>query len=87
MGAVSALYDYDAQQEEEVTFGEGDTMVLYDKDDPDWYLVKLENGEIGLAPSNYLEEVKYIGFIRNTPICLRPRTNHHCLVIRPLARK
>lgn len=57
MGAVSALYDYEAQQEEEVTFAEGDTMVLYDKDDPDWYLVKLENGEIGLAPSNYLEEV------------------------------
>ncbi|CAM0140066.1 cytoskeletal protein binding protein [Umbelopsis sp. WA50703] len=56
LGAVSAIYDYEAQQEEEVTFAEGDTMVLYDKDDPDWYLVKLENGEIGLAPSNYLEE-------------------------------
>jgi hypothetical protein len=54
---VSAQYDYTAQQEEEVSFVEGDTMVLYDKDDPDWYLVKLENGEIGLAPSNYVEEV------------------------------
>jgi hypothetical protein len=55
---VSAQYDYEAQQEEEVSFAEGDTMVLYDKDDPDWYLVKLENGEIGLAPSNYVEEVR-----------------------------
>ncbi|KAG2175025.1 hypothetical protein INT43_006087, partial [Umbelopsis isabellina] len=42
LGAVSALYDYEAQQEEEVTFGEGDTMVLYDKDDPDWYLAATE---------------------------------------------
>ncbi|KAG2189202.1 hypothetical protein INT44_004344, partial [Umbelopsis vinacea] len=56
IGAVSAQFDYDAQQEEEVSFKENDTMILYDKDDPDWYLVKLENGDIGLAPSNYVEE-------------------------------
>jgi hypothetical protein len=69
LGAVSAIYDYEAQQEEEVTFAEGDTMVLYDKDDPDWYLVKLENGEIGLAPSNYLEEVSVLGVIWTMSIC------------------
>jgi hypothetical protein len=32
-------------------------MTLYDKDDADWYLVKVRSGEIGLAPSNYIRQV------------------------------
>lgn len=32
-------------------------MTLYDKDDADWYLVKVKSGEIGLAPSNYIRQV------------------------------
>lgn len=31
-------------------------MLLYEKDDSDWYLVKLGD-ELGLAPSNYVNEV------------------------------
>jgi hypothetical protein len=30
-------------------------MDLLETDDPDWYLVKLSDGQIGLAPSNYLQ--------------------------------
>jgi hypothetical protein len=32
-------------------------MTLYEKDDADWYLVQLQSGVIGLAPSNYTKEV------------------------------
>lgn len=31
---------------------------LYEKDDPDWFIVEKVNGDIGLAPSNYVEETK-----------------------------
>lgn len=33
-------------------------MDLLETDDPDWYLVKLANGQIGLAPSNYVEPIE-----------------------------
>ncbi|CAO3628486.1 unnamed protein product [Cunninghamella echinulata] len=49
------MYDYDAQQEEELTVKEDEILVLYENDDPDWYLVKSRNGAIGLTPSNYVE--------------------------------
>ncbi|KAI9308328.1 hypothetical protein BJ944DRAFT_260437 [Cunninghamella echinulata] len=55
IGKVRAEYDYDAQQEEELSFTEGQELWLIEQDDPDWYLVKLENGDIGLAPSNYVQ--------------------------------
>jgi hypothetical protein len=54
IGRVRAEYDYTAQQEEELSFQEGQEMDLLEQDDPDWYLVKLDNGDIGLAPSNYV---------------------------------
>lgn len=54
------MYDYDAQQEEELTIKEDEILVLYENDDPDWYLVKSRNGDIGLAPSNYVETVSNI---------------------------
>lgn len=57
IGTVKALYDYTAQQDEELSFQEDDVMILYENDDPDWFLVKAKNGTIGLVPSNYIEEV------------------------------
>ncbi|KAI8085032.1 uncharacterized protein BX664DRAFT_338374 [Halteromyces radiatus] len=54
IGKVRAEYDYDAQQEEELSFTEGQEMWLLERDDPDWYLVKLDTGDIGLAPANYV---------------------------------
>ncbi|KAI8085894.1 uncharacterized protein B0P05DRAFT_534144 [Gilbertella persicaria] len=56
IGTVKALYDYNAQSVEEVSFKENETLSLYEKDDPDWYVVEKENGDIGLAPSNYIQE-------------------------------
>lgn len=58
IGAVKAIYDYSAQSEEELTLKEDEVYTLYEKDDPDWFIVEKANGDIGLAPSNYVEETK-----------------------------
>lgn len=55
---MRAEYAYEAQQDEEVSFEEDEEMTLYEKDDADWYLVQLKSGVIGLAPSNYIKEVR-----------------------------
>lgn len=49
------MYDYDRQTSEEVSFQEGSRVEIFDKDDPDWFLVSVD-GQYGFAPSNYLEE-------------------------------
>lgn len=55
IGHCIALYDYDRQTSEEITFREASRITIYDKEDPDWYLVSCGT-EYGFAPSNYLEE-------------------------------
>lgn len=55
IGKLRALYDYQRQTEEELSFSEDALLDVYDSSDPDWCLVGL-NGEYGFAPSNYLEE-------------------------------
>ncbi|KAL9045721.1 MAG: hypothetical protein Q9214_001285 [Letrouitia sp. 1 TL-2023] len=49
-----ALYDYDRQTDEEVSFTEDTVLSVYDYSDPDWTLVGL-HGEFGFAPANYIE--------------------------------
>ncbi|RLV95670.1 Actin cytoskeleton-regulatory complex protein SLA1 [Spathaspora sp. JA1] len=53
---ATALYDYDKQTEEEVSFKEGDKFNIYDLNDPDWILVSnVSKTEFGFVPSNYIE--------------------------------
>ncbi|CAG8456662.1 8276_t:CDS:10 [Gigaspora rosea] len=52
---LKAVYDYEAQSNEELSFKEDDIFYLYDKDEADWYLVK-SNDEFGYIPANYVEE-------------------------------
>ncbi|OBZ83685.1 Actin cytoskeleton-regulatory complex protein SLA1, partial [Choanephora cucurbitarum] len=56
VGTVKTLYPYTAQSIEEVSFEENEVLELLEKDDVNWYLVQKSNGEIGLVPSNYVEE-------------------------------
>ncbi|KAI7898270.1 uncharacterized protein BX663DRAFT_556069 [Cokeromyces recurvatus] len=56
--SLKALYDYQSRSLEELDFKENDTFALYEKDDPDWFLVEASNGQIGLVPSNYVEFIK-----------------------------
>lgn len=50
---TSALYDYEAQSENELTFKEGDIIIVREKYDDGWWYGHLESGEEGLFPSNY----------------------------------
>lgn len=50
---TSALYDYEAQSENELTFKEGDVIFIREKYDDGWWYGYLESGEEGLFPSNY----------------------------------
>ena len=51
---AKALYDYSRQTDEELSFSEDASLLVYDTSDPDWTLVGL-NGEFGFAPANYIE--------------------------------
>lgn len=52
-----ALYDYDKQTQEELTFKEGAKFNVFDVSDPDWLLVGLSDGsQYGYVPSNYIEK-------------------------------
>eukprot|EP01130_Rhizamoeba_saxonica_P015414 TRINITY_DN6918_c0_g1_i2.p1 TRINITY_DN6918_c0_g1~~TRINITY_DN6918_c0_g1_i2.p1 ORF type:complete len:484 (+),score=161.55 TRINITY_DN6918_c0_g1_i2:19-1470(+) len=50
-----ALYGYDAEDETELTFMEGEKIVLMETDDSGWWKGRNEKGEIGVFPSNYVE--------------------------------
>ncbi|KAN0110354.1 hypothetical protein V8E51_006741 [Hyaloscypha variabilis] len=49
-----ALYDYERQTDEELSFTEDAQLEVFDTSDPDWILVGLD-GEYGFAPANYIE--------------------------------
>lgn len=58
----TALYDYQAQNEEEISFSANNTLYILDKEDPDWYKAQLKvpanlDGPVGLIPANYIENV------------------------------
>lgn len=50
---VLALYTYDAQSSEELSFHKGSVLTVLSKDG-DWWRGEL-NGEAGLFPSNYVQ--------------------------------
>lgn len=51
-----ALYDYDKQTEEEISFKEGDRFNIYDLSDADWLLVGDSANQVyGFVPSNYIQ--------------------------------
>uniref|UniRef100_A0A0B7AHD2 Osteoclast-stimulating factor 1 n=1 Tax=Arion vulgaris TaxID=1028688 RepID=A0A0B7AHD2_9EUPU len=52
---VRAMYRYEAQQPDELTFDEGDTLYILSMNDSGWWKAKCGTN-IGLIPSNYVEE-------------------------------
>ncbi|CAG8505262.1 6612_t:CDS:10 [Ambispora leptoticha] len=52
---AKAIYSYEAQNDDELSFEAGDLLYIYESDDSDWHLAKL-NDQFGLVPVNYLEE-------------------------------
>ncbi|KAF8924998.1 cytoskeletal protein binding protein [Dissophora ornata] len=55
-----ALYDYDANTDEELAIKENDVLYVLEDEDPEWWKVKLKTVDpnelhVGLIPSNYVE--------------------------------
>uniref|UniRef100_A0A5F9C1V8 Intersectin 2 n=1 Tax=Oryctolagus cuniculus TaxID=9986 RepID=A0A5F9C1V8_RABIT len=51
---VIAMYDYVANNEDELNFSKGQLINVMNKDDPDWWQGEI-NGVTGLFPSNYVK--------------------------------
>nr|2K3B_A Chain A, Actin-binding protein [unidentified] len=52
---ATAEYDYDAAEDNELTFVENDKIINIEFVDDDWWLGELEkDGSKGLFPSNYV---------------------------------
>uniref|UniRef100_A0A914X526 Uncharacterized protein n=1 Tax=Plectus sambesii TaxID=2011161 RepID=A0A914X526_9BILA len=53
---VRAIYAYDAQDTDEISFNANDQIELLKKDDSGWWLGRIRNKD-GLFPANYVEEM------------------------------
>lgn len=54
---VKALYPYTAQSKEELSFNQGDTIEVLDKQEDPWWRGKHRGGQVGLFPSNFVRKV------------------------------
>ncbi|KAF9295079.1 hypothetical protein BGZ88_002824 [Linnemannia elongata] len=53
------IYDYTAQEDDEITLVKGSTIVVTDKmGDEGWWSGRNEDGEVGNFPSDFVEEIK-----------------------------
>ena len=75
---VIGMYDYIAQNDDELAFGKGQIINVLSKEDPDWWKGEL-NGSVGLFPSNYVklttdtdpsQQCEYL-LLRARPSCQR----------------
>jgi len=51
------IYAYDATEDNELTFGEGEIIYLIEKDDSGWWRGRNKKGVEGVFPSNFVEVV------------------------------
>ena len=49
-------FEYSEQTTEEISCREGQMVDVYDRQDPEWWLVGTEDGRYGLIPASYLSQ-------------------------------
>uniref|UniRef100_A0A8C3DDX0 Intersectin-1 n=1 Tax=Corvus moneduloides TaxID=1196302 RepID=A0A8C3DDX0_CORMO len=54
MCQVIGMYDYSAQNDDELAFNKGQIINVLNREDPDWWKGEV-NGHVGLFPSNYVK--------------------------------
>lgn len=54
---IYALYDFTAQDDDELTFATNDVMYVVNEDPSGWWTVQTFDGKFGVVPSNYFEEM------------------------------
>lgn len=54
-----ALYSFTSNNDQELSFEKGDRLEIVDRpaSDPDWYKARNNQGQVGLVPRNYLQEL------------------------------
>ncbi|CDZ97972.1 Drebrins and related actin binding proteins [Phaffia rhodozyma] len=55
---AKALFDYEATEDNELGFNEGDVLVEVDQVDEGWWSAKGPDGRVGLFPANYVELIE-----------------------------
>jgi len=53
---VIALYDYQSQRSDELSLKRSDRITVLFKDNDNWWMGELANGQQGFFPTNYVDQ-------------------------------